>query len=169
MKVRTAELTNAALDWAVAKALGLNLTTVHAHYRETAAAVGGITAERLTQQLSRFADDHVSIDRSGSPSPISQYSLNWAHAGPLIERELIQLTPLCQDNPRFGWAAAYKDRGEYGDDLYSMHRQRGKSPLFAAMRCFVTSKLGEVVEIPDSLVAAPKPDVAAPVEPGPEM
>ena len=53
-----------------------------------------------------------------------------------------------QDNPKYGWAAAYKDRGEYGEDFYSMHRMRGVAPLIAAMRCYVASKRGEYVNVP---------------------
>ena len=78
---------------------------------------------------------------------------NWALGGQIIEREKIQLTPLNQDNPKHGWAAAYLGRGQYGDEFYDLHRQRGLTPLVAAMRCYVTSKLGDEVEIPDTLLS----------------
>ena len=78
------------------------------------------------------------------------YSTDWAQGGPIIEREMIQLTPHCMVNPLHGWAAAYRSFDE-DDDVYALFRKRGGSPLIAAMRCYVASKLGDEVEIPEEL------------------
>lgn len=78
---------------------------------------------------------------------------NWALTGPIIDRELIQITPICQDNPKYGWVGAYKSRGEFGDeDLYSVHRQRGRTALIAACRSFVCYRKGEHVDIPEEFL-----------------
>lgn len=68
-------------------------------------------------------------------------SSDWAQGGPILEREGITITP--EDASLW---QAYK------------HSQRGKrtatygpTPLIAAMRCYVTSKLGDEVEIPQEL------------------
>jgi len=57
------------------------------------------------------------------------YSTNWAQGGPIIEREGIALIP--------GWTA---ERPGFSAD--------GPTPLIAAMRCYVASKLGDEIEIP---------------------
>jgi hypothetical protein len=75
---------------------------------------------------------------------------DWAEGGPIIEREMIQLTPKCMVNPLHGWAAAYRSFDE-DDDVYALHRKRGKTPLLAAMRCYVASKLGDDIDIPEEL------------------
>ena len=59
-------------------------------------------------------------------------STDWAQGGPIIEREGIAV---------FGdWQATL------GEETYN-----GPTPLIAAMRCYVASKLGDEVEIPEEL------------------
>jgi len=77
-------------------------------------------------------------------------STDWAQGGPIIEREMIQITPHCMVNPLHGWAASFRSFDE-NDDVYALHRQRGKTPLIAAMRCYAASKLGDEIEIPKEL------------------
>ena len=78
------------------------------------------------------------------------YAYDWAQGGPIIEREMIQLTPHCMVNPLHGWAAAFRSFDE-DDNVYALHRMRGKTPLIAAMRCYVASNLGDNVDIPKEL------------------
>jgi hypothetical protein len=110
--MKTAELTGAALDWAVAKCVG---------GRE---AVGS------------FLDGVVP-----HPDYFKFYpSTNWAQGGPIIEREGITLAspnPIDTDWCAMLWGAQAK--------------QSGTTPLIAAMRCYVASKLGYEVEIPQEL------------------
>lgn len=68
-------------------------------------------------------------------------STDWAQGGPIIEREKIQLSTLSKDKE---WRAALI----YGADFI----QYAETPLKAAMRCYVQSKLGDEVEIPDELL-----------------
>jgi hypothetical protein len=65
------------------------------------------------------------------------YSTDWALAGPIIERERIELRDAGGD----GWAA--------DDNLHAT--QYGDTPLIATMRCYVASKLGEDIEVPAGL------------------
>ena len=96
--MKTSELTGAALDWAVSKALG--------EYK---------------------------------PVSVPQYSIDWMQGGPIIEREAIQLTP---DEYMGTWSAYMTNEGE-------PYEGTGDTPLIAAMRCYVASKLGDEVEIPE--------------------
>ena len=68
-------------------------------------------------------------------------STNWAHGGPIIEREIAKIE-------RFSdalWeATAFTKNAQ--DFVHS-----GPTPLIAAMRCYVASKLGDDVEIPEEL------------------
>ena len=101
MKIRTSELTGAALDWAVAKAIG--------EYK---------------------------------PMAVPHYSTDWALGGPIIEREKISLLALNK-----GWW-----RAEIYNDKPCPVYVRDLTPLIAAMRCYVASKLGYEVEIPKELI-----------------
>ena len=65
------------------------------------------------------------------------YSTNWALGGPIIERE------------EFSGLKCYgKDEWECNNgDIFC----DGPTPLIAAMRCYVASKLGDEVEVPEEL------------------
>jgi hypothetical protein len=76
-----------------------------------------------------------------------EYSTSWQEGGPLIEREKICLT-----RPRWDgqWTAllVYEDRSF--DGVASVEFD-APTPLIAAMRCYVQSRLGDEVEIPEEL------------------
>ena len=71
---------------------------------------------------------------------ICNYSTDWAQGGPIIERELIGLEFDGAEN--FKW---------WGYDPKADNYVHGETPLIAAMRAFVASKLGEFVDIPEEL------------------
>lgn len=66
-------------------------------------------------------------------------STDWALGGEIIEREGICLW--CGDG---AWEATIHSEDE-------PVTQRGNTPLIAAMRCYVASKLGDEVDIPTEL------------------
>ena len=67
-------------------------------------------------------------------------STDWAQGGTIIEREGIDLQ--YQGGDTDVWAA----------DMFNAESMiYGDTPLIAAMRCYVASKLGEEVEIPEDL------------------
>jgi hypothetical protein len=69
-------------------------------------------------------------------------STDWAQGGPIIERANIAIT-----GTNFPWWEC--DDGWYAHigDCYSY----GTTPLIAAMRCYVASKLGDEVKLPEGL------------------
>ena len=70
---------------------------------------------------------------------LPDYCTDWAAGGPIIEREKIDVWTHAGKE----WAASVdKGRNEF----------RGSTFLIAAMRCYVASKLGDEVEIPEALV-----------------
>ena len=73
----------------------------------------------------------------GGGNYLFRYSANWAQGGPIIERERIELIP---KGPT--WDAMREDQHIPNE---------GPTPLIAAMRCYVASKLGDDVEIPEEL------------------
>jgi hypothetical protein len=86
-------------------------------------------------------------------------STDWSQGGPIIEREKIVLyiyTTSGGGSSYRGWSANKHERqydeesGEYikGSDFFMI----GDTPLIAAMRCYVASKLGNEVDIPEELL-----------------
>jgi hypothetical protein len=111
MKMKTNDLTDAALDWAVAKCL----------------FVPG-TANSLVV------------------SEVKPYSSEWAHGGPIIERECIELAYRVGVN----WTAT-RVEGSSVCEVTVPYNQRSSAQLIAAMRCYVMSQYGDEIEIPDEL------------------
>ena len=120
MKVKTSELIDAALDWAVAKCEGKN---------------GVLHDDGITRCIVIAAPSGV---YKGTWRP----SLNWAQGGPIIEREGIGSFHYIHGFHGPTWSASIGSGG---------FQQDGPNPLIAAMRCFVSSKLGDTVDIPEEL------------------
>lgn len=76
-----------------------------------------------------------------------RYSTDWLFGGPIIEREWLQLTPWPNES----------DEGKRWHCVQHDARVQchafGPTPLIAAMRCYVASKLGDEVEIPELTVS----------------
>jgi len=68
------------------------------------------------------------------------FSTDWAQGGPIIERE--EFTVSCEPDGR--WHA------EIGNSTSGWWAY-GPTPLIAAMRCYVASKLGDDIDIPEEL------------------
>jgi len=74
------------------------------------------------------------------------FSTDWAQGGPILEREKIETVYRITDPTGAGyWQATNLFTDTYG--------YTGPSPLIAAMRCFVASKLGNAVEVPEELLS----------------
>lgn len=82
-----------------------------------------------------YADVGDEDDEPYSPST------NWAQGGPIIERE-----GMCIGTGSGVYASTW-----YANKGLCVHHQFGPTPLTAAMRCYVASKLGEEVELPEEL------------------
>lgn len=104
MKIKTSELIDAPLDWAVATCVGL----------KSHSAVSFV-----------LADQYIP-------------SVRWAQGGPIIEHNEISIKRVVG-----GWMATSNR---------DMRQFIASTPLLAAMRCYVTSKLGDEVDVPEELV-----------------
>ena len=79
------------------------------------------------------------------PVSVPNYSSDWAQAGPIIERENISI----MEEANGLWMGSIGGCTDFEMPLYQVH---GPTPLIAAMRCYVESKLGDEVEVPEELV-----------------
>ena len=77
-------------------------------------------------------------------------STDWSQGGPIIEREGIAIDCVRKNGAVDSWIAGliYEDK-EFGG--VARAEEFGPTPLIAAMRCFVASKLGDEMEIPEEL------------------
>lgn len=133
MKIKVSNTTNIQLDWLVAKCLGWVTyptdSIEHGDWYHTNAAIAP------------QGHEHNRIHRKYfSPST------DWAQGGPIIEREEIAAKPSYRDGAILMWEA---DSNKLNDD--EGMEKYGPTPLIAAMRCLVASKLGDEVEVPDEL------------------
>lgn len=151
MLMQTNDLTDAALDWAVAKAMGRHLVRhpmgpQGGHgwwiWEEVPSGSGGIV---LDQSIYMEVGPRTAPKRRNSGERYSP-STDWAQGGPLIERERIGTWP--SGSIESMWAAR-PDYEVYPDRLPPAY---GPTPLIAACRCFVASKLGDIVDIPEDLI-----------------
>jgi hypothetical protein len=133
MNAKTSELTGVALDWAVAKCEGATdfwFDTVATHW---------VKLDGKDRAL------RYGWAQSYLPST------DWAQGGPIIERENIGVTPMTvtvgDDRGKRKWFANHEDKTDFQD---------GPTALVAAMRCYVASKLGDTVDIPDELTKTEK-------------
>jgi hypothetical protein len=96
-------------------------------------------------------DDAVWYDKRGRAyersnwdvDPLYKPTTNWSQMGPIIEREEIAIVPMAE-----GWEAQFEPSDSQSDTFLAY----GPTPLIAAARCYVASKLGEEVEVPEELV-----------------
>ena len=153
MAYKTSELTGARLDQAVAKACGYLYD----------AAIHDAVVVSLTSGATHVASGEcrIIVDRAGKPfTPQTAWaagheasvatcafcpSSDWAHGGPIIERERITVVPN-QGAAEEGFEAMIDARGE-GPYVVGKPVQEGETYLVAAMRAFVDAKIGEEVDL----------------------
>lgn len=125
MKIKVSEATSLQLDWLVAKA--------ESYTEEN---------RGLMKRIHIFTGAHVGLFRMPKSTvhlgAWYKPSRDWSQAGRIIEREHIAID-WSEGNL---WVASADDH----PGCYS-----APAPLIAAMRCYVASKLGEEVEVPDEL------------------
>lgn len=105
----------------------------------TGAALNWAVAEAAGYKPSVYSTQSIraELPTGGVIAPFMP-GFRWDQAGPIIEREGISTA---KDGDGH-WRA-----GEY---LKTLHHY-GSTPLVAAMRCYVASKLGDEVKIPEGL------------------
>jgi hypothetical protein len=125
--IQVKDATGSVLDWMVAKCEGTLGYYVQPNEKR------GTTEWKVIPQTRR-------------------YSTNWTQGGPIIEGERIA----AWFHTDYGcWCAAgidWMNADVLSDTFMEMpDAYRGPTPLIAAMRCYVASKLGEEVEVPDGI------------------
>ena len=138
MKVKTSDLIDATLDWAVAKCVGWTWHT-------------GISSWFGNQPWLEFSLGTQSWVNGRSFEAVKRrqlhdlaFSTNWAQGGPIIEQEQISLDQFKGHPCRayLGTPVQYE---------HAMFAPEGE-PLIAAMRCFCRSKLGDEADVPEELL-----------------
>ncbi len=125
MKIKTSELIGTALDWAVVWAERPSGPTGEGWYERDADG-------KLFDPLNECTVSASTI---------------WEQGGPIIERECIALNG--GQEPCASMQIEVAD-GDFIVDKWI--EGRGPTPLIAAMRCYVASKLGDEVDVPEELV-----------------
>jgi len=122
--MKTSELKDLALDWAV-------------------------TAIENPDALKYGVEDWRSRRRHDVKNGefLFRWSSSWAQGGPIIEREEIGISRNAPCSQGREWEArpSITAKGAGGKWGY------GPAPLIAAMRCYVASRLGDEVEVPEEL------------------
>jgi hypothetical protein len=165
MLTKTNELTDAPLDWAVAKCEGHNVVVLTVEEQEARwfklvdpdqlererAAFDMCIKGTLRPEVRVVEDGGYKRHPTHSEAPMVygrgiprfEYSSNWAQGGPIIEREGI-----CLKKGHSGWWIA--KLLDVNDEEHFV--TVAPTPLVAAMRCYVASKLGNEVDIPKELL-----------------
>lgn len=128
--MKTSELTGVALDWAVAKCKYPELvwgSSIGIHH----------------------ASHQIVIPHLPEPQCYWNPSTDWSQGGPIIEREGFHRIVRNLSN---GYTVSKKlvvltDDGEVIRWVHGV----GPTPLIAAMRAYVASKLGDTIDIPEGL------------------
>ncbi len=124
MKIKTSELTEAALDWAVGMAEGMELT-LYGVDPSIRARVPGL----------------------GLHAPWSPRRY-WNQGGPIIWHNRLELFDCAFLGLHEQWKSVHTPNGLEPHFYFQVY---GPTPLVAAMRCYVLSKLGEEVDVPEEL------------------
>ena len=135
MKIKTSDLIDQALDWAVGSCINPNSNPLWPY--------GRISWSPLWKQYSIPDEKNAALRVPWTPST------NWAQGGPIIEREGITI------KAPFDGAIhrKFKDGSpRWGANKGVAATASGPTALIAIMRCFVASKLGDEVDVPEELL-----------------
>lgn len=123
--MKTSALIDLSLDWAVARCLGIKIK---------------IPAYCEKPWL-------LQVDCHGQESHCPKWSTDWSQGGPLVERVKIDIVwEEGQPHARMS-RMVQVPRG-----VMSWCTTKGPTPLIAAMRCLVASRLGDEVDVPKELL-----------------
>lgn len=144
MKIKTSEATGAALDWAACMALGMKPEDIY--------------ISKLGRHVSlyrRMRDEDGKLDGTYMTGPDLLFSRKWESGGPIIERERIVFdyyNHICDgDDQVHARLSRAKLKPDKSASWYAP--KRGPTVLVAAMRCYVASRLGDEVDVPEELLA----------------
>lgn len=134
MKIKTNKLTDAALNWAVGIAYRgsqwCSDPEIGLYHRDYLSGSRHVV----------IAIDYYFMDDWGLT--LYSPSTDWAQGGPIIEREGLLVRPSFTDERDKWTSIQWAPKGVC---------ESGPTPLIAAMRCYIASKLGDEVEVPEEL------------------
>jgi hypothetical protein len=138
-QVKTSTLEGEQLDWAVGVCETNDKHRVELHYR------GYLPCVPFMKDISTS---------SAGDGFYPEYCTDWRHAGPIIEREGICVLSCWSGSKRIvnhydSWLAYIPFVA--GTLSITETTAYGPTPLITAMRCYVASKLGDWVDVPDEL------------------
>ena len=125
--MKTSELTGAALDYAVAKCEGGT----------------DFYFDSVATYWIKINDKNMALSTGWADSMNYAPSRDWRAGGPIIEKEKIHVCPIVLDS-----FAAFQCWVE----KHNSSKFDGETPLIAAMRAYVASKLGDEVDVPSELL-----------------
>ena len=106
-----------------------------------------LTGDALDWAVDKSLNLNTPYNSWGQTGKVPLYSTDWSQGGPIIEREGIAIMHIADRQPSQKWEAG--EEGETAQEFWGL--VCGPTPLIAAMRCYVASKLGDDVEIPEAL------------------
>ena len=130
MKIKTSEATPIQLNWLAAKC----------EYDARRYNYGSPCFDPRTKRIYE-TEELQKIGVNFAPST------DWKQGGPIIEREHITTMFDGQEH----CAGICEMVGCGGDPVFPNRLYSGTTPLIAAMRCYVASKLGDEVDVPEEL------------------
>lgn len=150
MKHKVSELEGALLDAAVAMAEGRDWSISKEFWPSGRNAMGYVLKVAVCLVNGKNTNP---IGMEGYGTTVFAPSRNWDQGGPIIERERICLIHQAHQKEDVYWTAAVGPGADfaafyqYGEDC---HQYEGATALIAAMRAYVSSKLGEEVDLPEA-------------------
>lgn len=123
MKIKTSEATPPQLNWLVAWCEGV---------------IGRIELEHVNGVWSVSAPEYECM---------FEPSTCWSQGGPIIEQHGINVC-IQRDEPHYAISPKRRWYAQMDTRVWTGY---GPTPLTAAMRCFVASRLGDEVDVPDEL------------------
>ena len=164
--VNASDLIGPALDWAVATCEGFSVG-VFTVDEQWARFIEGATVEELEKHAEEYAGIkaglkpelckvHVDGYRSALDARAWRFDEDWSKGGPIIEREGINFFRHNKLDALAPWVwCAHKvvsrPNMEGGVNMVALAID-GPTPLVAAMRCYVASKLGDKINVPKELI-----------------
>lgn len=130
-KIKVSEATGAALDWLVAKCVVPN--------DPRDGRPGFWLHPNNPKLVCRISHNYV-VHPDGYT--LCLYTTDWAQGGPIMDGAEID-TYLVERGSPLGWIAEITG---------TKFKGRGPTRLIAAMRCYVASKLGDEVAVPEELL-----------------
>jgi hypothetical protein len=147
--VSVSKMTSEVLNWATAKAKGLNVDDVMGKKQAQREAWREKPPLRTVEDVEDYLDEHwknVYLDARGSRVSIPDYAASLSRAAEIIEKM-----------PALSWDEVGHCTYRF-DPMHHPIRMYGETKAISAVRCYVASILGNEVDVPETYF--PDPEIA---------